>query len=553
MSIAPINPNAQTQLVPNSLLGYSSDGVSAIEILPTSITIAGNLTTTPIYVGISASTGLTTTLATGLDVNCDFNMNGNDITNLNSITNNSSGLNITGFGGDININAGGDLNLSADGNVNITATTTIYEDAVNVNIRNTINTDARINLDLSTTYPVIELFDGNGNSYTTTYNEDLTISANNSSNYTTEKTLTIKSFNDNVYLTAPSGKTYINKNGVGDGEIVAVNFVGNLSGNANSASTATTATTANSASTASVASLATTITTTNTNANLSHYLNFSDSSSTGNGSVQKTAGLSCNPSTNSITATSFVGNLSGTSSSASAITLLTDNTSGTYYIPFSKNVAGSQRTLYVDDTTGPLSYNPSTSTLTASIFSGSCSTTGLVFLQTLTGTITGAVLATTFTLPSIFNTTYKNYRIHLTFGENSFTAYPSVSLNGYSGANVPTSADIYGYDMTSGALSAVSLANQTLSTTPVQLTGACLPNCQLEFDVFNVGYTTLQSNNIIRIVCNSTYNNPGVKGIRNITATTNQNSSSTVTGLSLQSIMGLGNNPTWTAKIYGYK
>jgi hypothetical protein len=61
------------------------------------------------------------------------------------------------------------------------------------------------------------------------------------------------------------------------------------------------------------------------------------------------------------------------------------------------------------------------------------------------------------------------------------------------------------------------------------------------------------SNNIIRIVCNSTYNNPGVKGIRNITATTNQNSSSTITGLSLQSIMGLGNNPTWTAKIYGYK
>jgi hypothetical protein len=107
--------------------------------------------------------------------------------------------------------------------------------------------------------------------------------------------------------------------------------------------------------------------------------------------------------------------------------------------------------------------------------------------------------------------------------------------------------------MTSGSLTAISSANQTLSTNPLQLTGACLSNCQLEFDIFNVGYTTINSNNIIRIVCNSTYNNPDVKGIRNITATINQNSSSTVTGLSLQSILGLGNNPTWTAKIYGYR
>ena len=44
----------------------------------------------------------------------------------------------------------------------------------------------------------------------------------------------------------------------------------------------------------------------------------------------------------------------------------------------------------------------------------------------------------------------------------------------------------------------------------------------------------------------------GINFYDNITATINQNSSSTVTGLSLQSILGVGNNPTWTAKIYGY-
>jgi hypothetical protein len=329
-------------------------------------------------------------------------------------------------------------------------------------------------------------------------------------------------------------------------------FSGSLLGNSSTSTTSTTATNA------------TNVTLVSASSGL-YYLTLSPSLS---GNVPINIGgplLTYNNTTNTLFSTNFSGNLTGTASNASNASSATnsvnsqnvgvtsDNTSGTYYIPFTKSSGTGNKPLFQDDTTGPLSYNPSTSTLTASVFSGSCTTTGLVFLQTLTGTITGAVLATTFTLPSIFNTTYKNYRIHFTFGENSFTSYPSVSLNGYSGANVPTSADIYGYDMTSGTLSAVSLANQTLSTTPVQLSGACLPNCQLEFDVFNVGYTTINANNIIRIVCNSTYNNPGVKGIRNITATTNQNSSSTVTGLSLQSIMGLGNNPTWTAKIYGYK
>jgi len=87
MSISSLDLINQTTLVPNTLLGYSSNNVSAIEILPTSITIAGNLNTpTPVYVGISASTGLTTTLSTGLDVNCDFNMNSNDITNLDTLS-----------------------------------------------------------------------------------------------------------------------------------------------------------------------------------------------------------------------------------------------------------------------------------------------------------------------------------------------------------------------------------------------------------------------------------------------------------------------------------
>ena len=138
------------------------------------------------------------------------------------------------------------------------------------------------------------------------------------------------------------------------------------------------------------------IQTVNTTANLTHYLNFSDSSSTGYGKPQKNASLSCNPSTGLITATTFSGSLTGNASSASSISLTSDDTAGTYYLPFSKTVTSSS-TLYVDNTTTPLTYNPNTSTLTASIFSGSASTVALTsdntsgtyylpFSKTVTGT-----------------------------------------------------------------------------------------------------------------------------------------------------------------------
>lgn len=117
-------------------------------------------------------------------------------------------------------------------------------------------------------------------------------------------------------------------------------------------------------------------TTRNSVQNISHYLNFSDSSSTGVGAIQKTAGLSCNPSTNTITATTFVGDLSGNATSATTSTNTTnvnitdDNTSSTFYPVFVSNNTGNLP-LKVDKTTSPLSYVPSTGTLTTQVFSGS--------------------------------------------------------------------------------------------------------------------------------------------------------------------------------------
>jgi hypothetical protein len=111
------------------------------------------------------------------------------------------------------------------------------------------------------------------------------------------------------------------------------------------------------------------IKTVNSTQNSTHFLNFSDLSTTGQGHPQKNASLSCNPSTGLLTATTFSGSLSGNASSASAISLTSDNTAGAYFIPFSKTVS-STSSLFVDNSVTPLSYDPSTSRLACNEFSG---------------------------------------------------------------------------------------------------------------------------------------------------------------------------------------
>ena len=75
-----------------------------------------------------------------------------------------------------------------------------------------------------------------------------------------------------------------------------------------------------------------------------------------------TGPLTYNPVTSTLTATNFVGTIL-TSTNSNNVLLTSDNTSGTYYIPFSKTSGTGNKALFQDDTTGPLSYNPSTSTL----------------------------------------------------------------------------------------------------------------------------------------------------------------------------------------------
>ena len=254
MSISQLNNSVQTGLVPNTLLGYSTNGVSAIEITPTAITIAGDLNTpTPIYVGISASTGLTTTLSTGLDVNCSFNMNSNDITNLNSI-NGSSGndigiissnqVNISSTD-NTNINTGVNLivnsndsvilngNGGSDGAISLNApNANIQQTAQYIRLRDGIN-DEEIILDMGTNtdqVPRITLTHRGQNS--TIYNTDnLNIDSDQQLISTIGKAITFQSNNDNTSLYNPNGSVFISKTNAfaGDGDIYASNFYGNAS------------------------------------------------------------------------------------------------------------------------------------------------------------------------------------------------------------------------------------------------------------------------------------------------------------------------------------
>jgi len=224
MSISSLDLINQTTLVPQTLLGYSSNGVSALEITPTSITIAGDLNTTPIYVEISALGGLTTTNPTGLNVNCDFNMNDNNITNLNEIIGTTD---LTLTGSDIYTNTQG-LQLNAGSFINLDC------NVGNINLITQSNS-GEIYI---TSGASIHLNPNNGNGGTTNIVNGLLVQSFNVNGLPLDNCNTINTSNGfvlndtgggvvlnsagDMVLNAPNGKTYISLTSVnpGDGELV---------------------------------------------------------------------------------------------------------------------------------------------------------------------------------------------------------------------------------------------------------------------------------------------------------------------------------------------
>ena len=159
--------------------------------------------------------------------------------------------------------------------------------------------------------------------------------------------------------------------------MTATTFSGALTGNA---TTATDATNADN------------VLITSDNTNGTYFIPFSKTSGTGDKPLfqdDTTGPLTYNPSTATLTATNFSGNLTGNASTATTATdatnadnvlITSDNTNGTYFIPFSKTSGTGDKPLFQDDTTGPLTYNPSTATLTATNFSGNATSSGSVLV-----------------------------------------------------------------------------------------------------------------------------------------------------------------------------
>jgi hypothetical protein len=155
--------------------------------------------------------------------------------------------------------------------------------------------------------------------------------------------------------------------------------------------------------------------------------------------------------------------LIGNADSATEIALTGDNTSGTYFIPFSKTTSSTSNALYIDNATTPLTYNPSLSTLTATIFSTATAPVSAnqlgnkTYIDNFGGTggwyyttTVSITSGTTFNFPNSLNTTYNAYEVYFVSNITSpTTGYPSIQMS-FSGLSSPT------YTTWSSSISSVS-------------------------------------------------------------------------------------------------
>ena len=146
----------------------------------------------------------------------------------------------------------------------------------------------------------------------------------------------------------------------------------------------TSGTLATTAGTVTNATNAANVATTQTSTNASYYPLFVASSTNGNQACDLGTGLTFNPSSNTLTTTTFAGALSGNATTATTATnatnvatTATNSTNATFYPTFVAAATSSNQG--VDTATG-LTFNPSTNTLTTTAFSGA-----------LTGNVTGNV------------------------------------------------------------------------------------------------------------------------------------------------------------------
>ena len=159
---------------------------------------------------------------------------------------------------------------------------------------------------------------------------------------------------DEVFRFSYNGTDYVTVSG---GTVTATTFSGALSGNATSASSATNATNAANAQVDA-----------DNSTNAAHYITFVGAA-TGNQRLNSDTDLSYNPSTNTITVANLAGNASSATNATNAANIQVDAdnaTNATHYPVFTGGATGNQRA----NSDSGLTYNPSTNTLTTTTFDG---------------------------------------------------------------------------------------------------------------------------------------------------------------------------------------
>lgn len=257
---------------------------------------------------------------------------------------------------------------------------------------------------------------------------------------------------------------------------------------------------------------------------------------------------------------SQIPNLSYTSSSGTDLTIagsMSFNNAGTSTV---SNTGGGTLTVVptsIRDTTS--STGTANQVLTAGTGAGVrwSAPVGLVRVGSVTVAITGSAVAQNLSFAGLFNSTYKNYKIILRpTTQVTFTTYPIYYLQAFLGTGtLPNTASVFGFEMTSSntlVVAPVYILNATIASAPLTFAVSSLPNKEIPIEVLNVGYATTATQTFT-MMCKSVYANPGTNGASDRTVTTSVISGTTITGLVIQqSSLGVGNNFTLEAVVYGY-
>ena len=209
-----------------------------------------------------------------------------------------------------------------------------------------------------------------------------------------------------IYADNDSGMTYNPSTNV----LTAGSFTGNVTGNVTGNCTGSSGSCTGNAATASNASVADTVDITATSSDATYYVVFADTSSTTAGETMRVdGGITYNPSTNVLSATSFTGNVTGnvtgncTGSSGSCTGNAATASVATSVTVTDESSDTSCNVLFADTSTGNLSvksgsnltFNSSTGLLVASGFSGDGSSLSDINGSNITsGTVAAARVAT---------------------------------------------------------------------------------------------------------------------------------------------------------------